>query len=135
MLDEERGYVLILTIVMICALTLSMIVISHRTIFASALSWRRVDSVRAFTLAENAAMEGYWQIQKEPNFRANGQRHLEDGWYRYTIIDLTPATTDDLNLEVIGEGFVKNIRREVQIRLSRSTISENFIISAWEETR
>jgi hypothetical protein len=115
-------------------MTLAVISLTNRTTQASYLAAKRASSVQAFPLAENAALEGYWRLATKSNYRINQERHWDKGWCRFTIIDPTPLNTDDdLNLEVLGEGFYGGERRRVRLFLARPNLNANFKISSWQE--
>lgn len=106
--------------------------VMEATINPSYLAARRTDSVRAFPLAESAALEGFWKLTRDPGFRGAQERHWEDGWYRYIIVDATPGT-NDLILEVLGEGFDGNRERRVRLTLGRTSLDQTFTITKWSE--
>lgn len=131
---NENGYVLVLVLVMVCALTLAVISLTNLTTQASYIAVKRAASVQAVPLAESAALEGLWQLKIAPSFRDTREKHWSDGWYRYTIIDQTPLVTDnDLNLEVLGEGFFGKEQRRVRLLITRPNLNADFVVSAWRE--
>lgn len=130
---NENGYVLLMVLGIVFVMTLAVISLTNRTTQASYLAAKRASSVQAFSLAENAAMEGYWYLATKPNYRNNQERHWDNGWWRFTIIDPTPLDVNDLNLEVLGEGFYGGERRGVRIFLVRPNLNTNFMISSWRE--
>lgn len=133
-MKNENGYVLLIVLGIVCVMTLAVIGLTNRTTQASYLASKRAVSVQAFPLAENAALEGYWHLVIKPNYRINQERHWDDGWYRFTIIDPTPLVAeDDLNLEVLGEGFYGGEQRKVRLFLARPNLNANFTIISWQE--
>ncbi|HHZ19632.1 MAG TPA: hypothetical protein GX391_03830 [Firmicutes bacterium] len=131
-MKNEQGYILILVIAIVCIISFAIILVMGSTVNPSYLAARRVDTVRAFPLAESAAMEGYWQLTQDPTFRGTRERYWSDGWYRYTIVDTTPGT-NDLTLEVIGDGFAGNQQKRVRLTLRRANLNETFTITGWNE--
>jgi hypothetical protein len=139
----EKGYVLILTIVIVSLLTVSIAIFANRTIFASFLAYRREKKVQAYQLAESAALEGVWRVSQNPEFRrstAENTIYLDEQtngrpwYYRFTVVDPTPATADDIELTIIGEGFVGSYQSKVTIRIQRTTVSSDYAIVSWQET-
>lgn len=131
---DENGFVLLLVLVIVCVMTYVVISLTTRTTQASFLAAKRANDIRAFPLAENAALEGYWQITNTPSYRGSQERYWSEGWYRFTIIDPTPLITDDdLSLEVLGEGFIGNRKRRIRLRLTRPNLNGVFSISSWRE--
>lgn len=134
MMKSEKGFVLLLVLVIVCVMTLAVISLTTRTTQASYLAAKRAATVQAFPLAENAALEGYWRLVSDPSYRLSGEKHWSDGWYRYTIIDPTPLISDDdLSLEVLGEGFAGREQRRVRLILARPDLYSGFVISSWRE--
>jgi hypothetical protein len=140
---SEAGYVLILTIVIVSLLTVSVAIFANRTIFASVLAYRREGKVQAYQLAETAALEGVWRVSQNPGFRqspAENTKYLEEQtngqpwYYRFTVEDPTPATADDLELTIVGEGFAGSYSSKVTIRIQRTTASSAYAIVSWCET-
>lgn len=131
---NESGYVLLIVLVVVCAMTLAVISLTNRTTQASYLAAKRAADVQALSLAENAALEGYWRLTTQPTYRTSQERHWDGVWYRFSIIDPTPLTAaDDLYLEVLGEGFSGTQRRRVRLVLTRSNLNSDFVIDSWEE--
>ena len=139
----EKGYVLILTIVIVSLLTVSIAIFANRTIFASFLAYRREKKVQAYQLAESAALEGVWRVSQNPGFRQSTaentfymdeQTNGRPWYYRFTVVDPTPATADDLELMIVGEGFAGNYQSKVTIRIQRATVSSHYSIVSWQET-
>jgi hypothetical protein len=140
---DEEGYVLILTIVVVSLLTVSVAIFANRTIFASALANRRECKVQAYQLAESAALEGVWRVSQNPEFRlstAENTRYVEEQttgqpwFYRFSVVDPTPATADDLELTIVGEGFVGSYQSKVTILIQRTSVSSDYTIVSWQET-
>jgi type II secretory pathway pseudopilin PulG len=139
----EKGYVLILTIVIVSLLTVSIAILANRSFFASALAYRRERKVQAYQLAESAALEGVWQVSQNPQFRKSTaenttyldqQTNGQTWYYRYTIDDPSPLTSDDTKLSIIGEGFVGNFQSTVTINVERATPTSDYAIVSWKET-
>ena len=134
MMKNENGFVLFLVLVIVCVMTLVIISLTTRTTQASYLATKRVATVRTLPLAESAALEGYWHLASNPSYRLSGEKHWNDGWYQYTIIDPTPLIVDDdISLEVLGEGFVDREQRRIRLVLTRSDLNSDFIIESWRE--
>ena len=139
-MQDEKGYVLILTIAIICMMTVSVAVLANRTVFGSALALRRGQTVQALQMAESGALEGYWQLIRNPEFRTAGTGVTKvfndavfSGRYTYRIIDNTPTNLQDLELEIVSEGLVGRWQRKVRLRLSRSNNNTAFKKNAWQE--
>mgnify|MGYP007126045654 CR=1 FL=1 len=131
---NENGYVLLIVLVVVCAMTLTIISLTNRTTQASFLAAKRAAAVQAFSLAENAASEGYWRLSVQPTYRTSQERHWGRAWYRFSIIDPTPLTADDdMDLEVLGEGFSGTQRRRVRLVLTRLDMNSDFVIDSWQE--
>lgn len=134
MMKNESGFVLLPVLIIVCVMTLAVISLMTRTTQASYLAAKRAATVRAFPLAESAALEGYWHLTSNPTHRLSGEKRWSDGWYRYTIIDPTPLIVDDdLNLEVLGEGFFDREQRRVRLVLTRPDLNAGFTITSWRE--
>jgi hypothetical protein len=140
---SEEGYVLILTIVVVSLLTVSVAIFANRTVFASVLANRREHKVQAYQLAESAALEGVWRVSQNPGFRQSAaentiyldEQTLGRPWYyRFSVVDPTPETVDDLELTIVGEGFVGSYQSKVTIRIQRTTVSADYAIVSWQET-
>lgn len=134
-MQEEAGYVLIMTVVIIAVITMSIAVMGHRVLFGASLTMHKIETIQALPLAESAALEGLWRLNQQPDFRSGGERHWDDCWYRFSIIDPTAETIDDLELQIIGEGFVENQRSAVRLHVTRDNPNAQFEISLWEEYR
>lgn len=132
-MKNEDGYVLIVTIVIICIITFSILVLTNRTVTASIFALRRADTVKALSLAESAALEGIWQLQNDPSYRTTQKRYWTDGHYQYSIEDETPATVDDLDLAVVGEGFVNDQTRKIRVKLHRDDTDTQYAIVYWQQ--
>jgi hypothetical protein len=136
-MKNEKGYILLLALVIVFLITFAIIGLTTRTTQASFLAAKRAATARAFSLAESAAMEGYWCLVANPTYRVDNQeRHWDNdnGWYRFSIIDATSSdTNDDLSLKVLGEGFVGNQQRNVRLNLSRLDLNATFTIAKWQE--
>jgi Tfp pilus assembly protein PilX len=136
---NEKGYVLIITIAIICMLTVTIAVLANRTIFAAALALRREERVQALAMAENGLREAFWQLSRNAEFRTaeSGETKYLDQWsYNYQIIDATPAdTTDDLTLEVTSIGSAGNQQCTLTLELARDAVDSDFAISAWREEK
>lgn len=132
---DENGYVLLIVLVLVCVVTFGIISLMSQTTQASFLAAKRVGTIQAFPLAESAAMEGYWSLVADPAFRTTDPlaRHWGNSWYRFSIIDDTPLDTDDLNLEVLGEGFTGSQQRRVILQLTRLALNSSFTIRSWKE--
>ena len=131
---NDNGYVLLIVLVIVCVITLAIIGLTTRTTDASFLAAKRVGTVQAFSLAESAAMEGYWYLVADPTCRVNQERHWGNTWYRFSIIDSTPLDpNDDLSLEVLGEGFAGNQQRSVRLVLTRPALNTTYTIDTWQE--
>ncbi len=131
-MNKDDGYILLLVLVIVCLITFATIAITSRTTQASYLAAKRASVIPAFSLAESAALEGFWYLVNDPTCRMNQERHWGNTWYRFTIIDLTPGT-DDYDLEVLGEGYTGNQQRKVRLVLHRPDLSSDFTISLWSE--
>lgn len=132
-MKDESGYILLLVMVIICVIAFITVQVVNQVTGASFLASRRAGNVRAFSLAESAAMEGYWQLSQDPSYRDTQERYWENEWYQYEIIDPTPSSTDDLFLDITGIGRVNNRSRGVRLRLIRDNASDNYQIESWHE--
>jgi hypothetical protein len=134
---NDKGYVLILTIGIICLLTVAVAILANRTIFASALAIRREAKVQALAMAENGVREGFWQLSRNVKFRTgdSGKTKYYDQWsYHYQIIDDTPSdTTDDKVLKIKSIGSAGNQQCTITLELIRDDVNSNFAISTWQE--
>jgi type II secretory pathway pseudopilin PulG len=131
MMKNENGYVLLIVLVIVCVITLAIIGLMTRTTDASFLAAKRVGTVQAFSLAESAAMEGYWYLVADPAYRVINQERLwSTDKYSFSIID---SAHDDMHLEVLGAGFVGNQQRSVRLTLSRPDVSSTYSIDTWQE--
>ena len=139
-MQDEKGYVLILTIALICMMTVSVGVLANRAVFGSTLALRRVQTVQALQMAESGAMEGYWQLIRNPEFRTTGSgvtKVFNDsafkGSYTYQIIDNSPSDRQDLVLDIVSIGISGRWERKVRLRLTRSDVNSVFQKNLWQE--
>ena len=135
-MHNEKGYILLLVVVMVTVIACTVVILANRTFHASFFAARRELNAKALALAENAAMEAYWQLVKDPTYRpATAQeRHWGTAWYRYAIQDSTPLDpSDDLQLIVTGQGFVRGQQRGVKLVLRRINTAVKFSIHSWAE--
>lgn len=130
---DESGYILILVLVIVCIIAIATVLLIGPTMNASFFAARRSSHVPAFALAENAAHEGLWKLNADPSFRGSGARYWGNERYTYTIVDSSPSTTNDLSLDILGEGFIGSLRRGIRFRLTRTNTSSPFTIVTWEE--
>ncbi len=130
---QETGTVLILVIVLVSVITYLTIILLNETLDNSYLATRRLATVQALALAENAVNEAYHILVFNPVYRGQKKQYLNDAWYQYQIIDPTPTTTDDLNLAILGEGESGNFRRQLKLTLRRENLETPFRVVAWSE--
>lgn len=130
----EGGYILITVLVIVFIITLATVILSEHTLNASFFAVRRSETVSAFALAENAAMEGFWQLTRNPDFRGTQERHWGGEWYQYSIVDSSPGALNDLTLDIIGRGYVQGTGSQrtlaVRLHLSRTNTATVFKIDS-----
>ena len=133
-MKKENGYILLLVLVIVGVISFAIIGLTTRTTEASFLAARRVGNIQAFSLAESAAMEGYWHLVTDPAYRTHQERQWGNDKYSFQIIDSTPSDpTDDTTLEVLGEGYSGNQQRKVLLVLIRQNLTSTFTMSSWSE--
>jgi hypothetical protein len=134
-MKNDKGYILLIVLVIVCVITFAIVGLTTRTTEASYLAAKRSGTVRAFSLAESAAMEGYWYLTADPNCRTGQERHWNSEWYRFSIIDDSPLDdpSGDLSLVIIGEGHVSNEQRKVKLVLTRLDQYTAFTLNSWQE--
>lgn len=131
--NQQSGYILILVMVVICVIALSMTLWANQTVGSSFFAARRGSTVQSFSLAESAALEAYWRLRQNPEYRSGQNRYWGSEWYGFTIIDNTPWSVNDLSLDVLGRGNAGGKMRGVRLRLSRSSTDSAFRIVSWSE--
>lgn len=132
-MHDESGYILILVMVIVCIITMATVLLVGPTMNASFFAVRRSATVSALAMAENAAREGLSKLHDDPSFRGSGERFWGDEWYRFTIIDATPGTTNDLSLDILGLGYIGNVGRGIRLSLIRTDVDAPFTIIGWAE--
>jgi hypothetical protein len=136
LLQAEKGFILILTVLAIIMITTATLIIAERTANASIFSARRAITVQAYSLAESGALEGYWRLVQNPDLRTNGTAYWGNDYYSYTISP-SAAPSGSLTLTVRGEGFQNGVSSStiVELSLIRPSTTATFTINAWHEYR
>lgn len=139
-MQDEKGYVLILSIALICVMTVSAGVLANRAVFGSTLALRRVQTIKALQMAESGAFEGYWQLIRNPEFRTADtgvtkvfNDSVFEGSYTYQIIDNSPNDRQDLVLDIVSIGISGRWQRKVRLRLNRPNVDSVFQKNLWQE--
>jgi type II secretory pathway pseudopilin PulG len=133
-MKNESGYILLMVLVVVGVISFGIIGLMTRTTEASFLAARRARNIQAFSLAESAAMEGYWYLVNDPTYRTNQVRQWGNDKYSFQIIDSTPSDpNNDIILEVLGEGYIGNQQRKVRLVLARPDLNSTYAMSSWSE--
>ncbi len=131
-INSEAGYVLILVLVVITVLTLVSANLLNQTVGYSFLTERRVSSVQALALAENAALEALWELKRNPDYRGAQSYIYQEGASRYEIIDPTWGS-NDLSLTIFGYGTVGKYQTRIRLLVARPNLQGRFTITKWLE--
>lgn len=134
-MKNDNGYILLIVLVIVCVITFAIIGLTTRTSEASFLAAKRFRTAQAFSLAESAAMEGYWYLAADPNCRISQERNWDSEKYSFSIIDDSPEDdpSGDLSIEIVGIGYAGNEQRRVRLVLNRPDQYTTYTMNSWQE--